>query len=128
MKKISFKGNVLIFGLYLSVATICLLTLVSCSSSKIVIEGGETIVLQQPCYFIDNPGVDYLVPTNSPFTKDYIQKSIGIVPKGVKVKFLGSYAESGYMADTHIRSYGRILEGEFRKRKINMDFVMMEGH
>jgi hypothetical protein len=105
------------------------LSMVACASSKnftnlYPVKQGEIIVLQQPCYFIDNPGEDELIPEGNQFLKYYEQNSKGIVPKGTKVEFLGIYAESGFMVDTHIRSYGRILEGEFRRRKINLDYVM----
>jgi hypothetical protein len=105
------------------------LCLTSCASSKnytklYPVKKGEIIVLQEPCYFIDNPGVDYIIPAHSRYLRDYQQNSNGILPKGTRVEFLGIYAESGFMVDTHIRSYGRIVEGEFRKRKINLDYVM----
>jgi hypothetical protein len=41
-------------------------------------------------------------------------------------EFLGIYEESGFMADSHIRSYGRIVDGEFRAKKTRLDYVLKE--
>jgi hypothetical protein len=106
---------------------VCVLT--SCSTSRLITEGypvkkGDVVVLQQPCHFIDNPGIDVLMPVGSRYADPHEKNSKGIVPTGTKVKFLGLYAESGYMVDTHFRTYGRIYDGEFKGRKISMDAVM----
>jgi hypothetical protein len=112
-------------------AVIYVLSLTACSSSKnytklYPIKAGDNIVLQEPCYFIDSPGVCNLVPTNSSYVGDYHENRKGIVPKGAKVEFLGIYEESGFMADSRIRSYGRIVDGEFRAKKTRLDYVLKE--
>jgi hypothetical protein len=106
------------------------MSLTSCSTSQNVTGGypfqsGQTIVLQVPCYFIAWPSwCNDLVPEGSKYWNDCKQYSKGIVPKGTKVKFLGAYAESGFMVDTHIRTYGRILEGQFKWKKVGLDYFM----
>ena len=110
-------------------AVIGLINLASCTSSRSVtglypVKKGEVIVLKQACHFIDNAGIDLLVPVGNRYLHDYESNSKGIIPEGTRVTFLGAYAESGFMEDTHIRTYGRILDGKFRRRKVSMDIVM----
>ena len=112
------------------IVIIGVMSLTSCSTSKDVSRGypfkkGETVVLKMPCHFIALPSWrNDLIPEESRYWDDYKQYSRGIVPKGTRVKFLGAYAESGFMVDTHIRTYGRILEGQFKRKKVGLDYVM----
>lgn len=116
--------------LLMTFSVISVLSLIGCSTSKdytklYPIKKGENIALQEPSYFVDSGGLCNLVPTNSSYAGDFQEDCKGIVAKGAKVKFLGIYAESSFMTDTHIRSYGRIVDGEFRNKKVNLDYVLM---
>jgi len=89
------------------------------------IKKGEIIVLNQPYHFIDNPGDDDLIPETNRDFGEYKANSKGIVPKGTKVKFLGVYAENGFMVDTKINTYGLIMDGIFRNRKVDLHYVII---
>ena len=88
---------------------------------------GDIFVLRQACYFIDNPGVDQLIPVEG---RELLPRERGLarlVPERVRVKFLGAYAESGFMVDTHIRAYGLILDGTQHGRKVGINDVLSDG-
>lgn len=113
-------------------AVLTTLSLTACSTTKDVtseqpnhFSKGQVIVLRQACLFIDNPGVDQLIPAQGqelPLQDRATSKDL--IPAETRVRYLGTFAESGYMVDTHIRAYGRILDGPFRGRRVGLDSVM----
>jgi hypothetical protein len=123
----------ILFLSLVGVAAVC----VSCSTSRDVtaeprynlqgIPKKANLVLKQPCWFIDNPGVDNLVSGEKGKFSDWDQKhKAGIVPANTRIRFLGVRAESGYMVDTHISNYGRIADGEFKGRRVSLDRLIAE--
>jgi hypothetical protein len=110
---------------------------VSCSTSRDVtadqrynlqnLSPNAILVLRQPCWFIDNPGVDDLIPVEGRKLSDWDQEhKTGVIPAGTQIKFLGVRAESGYMADTRIRKYGRLVDGTFKGRRVSLDRLIGE--
>lgn len=114
------------------IAVLSTLSLAACSTTKDVtseqpnhFSKGQVIVLRQACLFIDNPGVDQLIPAQGQeMLPQDRATSKDLIPAGTRVRYLGTFAESGYMVDTHIRAYGRILDGPFHGRRVGLDSVM----
>lgn len=90
-------------------------------------EEDANIELLKPCYFIDNPGYDSIIPLNSSFL-EYNKKNIaGEVAAGTKLIDLGTYQESSFMSDTKTRRYARIATGKYKGRKISFDAIYLDN-
>lgn len=96
-----------------------------CSCSKLISKEPHTLVLRQPCYFIDNPGKDNLLPldASSSLLESYKEHITGTVSAGTRIKHLGAFEESDLMM-TRTNHYARILSGEFKGRKVSFDWVI----
>ncbi|WP_027360780.1 hypothetical protein [Desulforegula conservatrix] len=102
--------------------------LASCSSREITseldylkgLQKNDVIILSKNCNFIDSVNTANIVPIEGyrELCGDEIRLRTGIVTKGTKIEFLGAFAEWVYMADTHTREYGFIIDGDFKGRKI----------
>lgn len=120
-----------LFLSFVGVAAVC----ISCSTSRDVtaepdynlqaLPKNAILVLKQPCWFIDNPGVDDLALEGNLSDWDQEHKA-AVIPAETRIRFLGVRAESGYMADTRIRRYGLIADGSFKGRRVSLDRLIAE--
>ena len=116
------------------VAIFDILCLPACTSTRDVtaeqpwhLRKGDILVLRQSSTYIDNPGADQLIPVGGREILPQDRSVTSPVPEGTRIKFLGAYAESGYMVDTHICAYGRILDGTFHGRRVGIDDLLSAG-
>jgi len=114
---------------------LCLVALLlasGCATSRDVtglqahgIARGQVISLAGPAHLVVNPGIDQVMPVaGRKLLPQQAENSVGILPEGTRVKYLGAYAESSFMADTRTRQYGRLVDGAFGRRKVALDSLM----
>jgi hypothetical protein len=109
------------------VLLVCVL-FASCSVVDVSNEGpirkGTVITLQEPYYFIDNPGDDRLVAVKNFTELASYSKSKTLLPKGTRIEYLKTNREEALMAPMpRTTNYGRVL-GMNGMRKVNIDSLV----
>lgn len=114
------------FIIAIALATVCF----SCATRDLTTDArynrhnltkDSVLVLSQACSLIHYRGFSELAPVE-PTGLSASQKEwkVSVIGSGTRVRFLGIREETVYTAPTRVTSSGRIMDGEFKGRKVDI--------
>jgi len=87
----------------------------------------SVLVLNQASSLIQYRGFSELAPVEpTGLSASEKEWKVSVVASGTRVRFLGVVEESVYMAPTLFRAYGRIMDGEFKGRKVDIGRLLVQ--
>ncbi len=90
------------------------------------ISKGSVITLQEPYYFIDNPGDDQLVAVKDFKELPSFSKSKTLLPKGTRIQYLKTIRVDAFMAPMpRTTAYGSVI-GMAGMTKVNIDALIRD--